>query len=581
MALTHVTLFFVQGSQQWVEQLYRDDSTFAVSLTAALRLATARYSILGSGAQLTRVRISQVGAPHNSVSRHVSAPQPSDLAVIPSLAALVQLSAQGQRPHTRPYWLHGLPVGAWGQFGGIVSLAPLWIGRISSWLQMLVNGGWLVQGTVQVGPSYPIQSLVVSQFPPQPAPITAQVEWNPTNPAVGLVAYLTDAPTILPATQSAFVDATVRIARARWYPPPPPDGPRVNGEFPLQGVRGTTVAAQAQAVPPGGYVSGGTVTLTQNGYLPIVGWTFSRVGTHKVGPARASNAASAAEPFPLQGLPSFVAVPPKPLLPTAAAAAGAVTPYSSPPGTVPVVPPIVVPPPPPPPPPGPFVPMSQEPRPVTLTTLLDVGTWIRQYPGFYGFPDYNPIGIARVTNLVNTWVVLLYGQKPEVLGTNPGILTSIAAGIAAPTAYEIAATRAMTATIPEGASVLLYGYSLGGMICELIWSQYSTLWNILGIVTLGSPVTCLSFFSEPISRFSLFDDPVPNLTPLGLFATLTLIGPVLYSIVSPNPAVTGALQQHVQLCTNPDLARWNAWGQPIGGVGSPLELDSVRMFSAS
>ena len=581
MALTHVTFFFVQGTQQWAEQLYRDDPSFTVSVTKALQLANARYSILGAGALLTRIRVTQLGAPKNSVSRHVSGSQPSTPAVLASIAALLQLSARGQRPHSRPYWLHGLPVGAWAQIGGVVQFAAPWIGPVYDWLGMLVNNGWLVKGTVQVGPSYPIVSLVPSQFPPEPTPITAAADWRPLHPAVGLVAYLLDAPTMLPSTQDRFADAIVRIARTKWFPPPPANGPQVNGEFPLFGVQGTAVSAQAQAVPPGGYASGGTLTFTQNGFLPINGWTFVRIGEHKVGPARSSNAASGSEPMPLLGLPSFVAVPPRPGLPQPAAAAGAIAPYSSPPGTVPVPPPPVVPPPTPPPPPGPFLPESMDPRPVTLTTLLDVGTWLRQYCGFYGYPAYNPIGIAKVTNLERTWVVMLYGQKLEVLGTDPGILTSVAAGIAAPTAYENAVLRAMDPLIPAGDNVLLYGYSLGGMICELIWSRFAKVWNILGIVTLGSPVTCLSFFSEPISRFATFDDQIPNLTPLGLFATLTLLGPALYSIVPKDPNVVGAIQGHIQFCTNPGLARWNAWGQLIPGVGPTLELDALRMFSAS
>ena len=396
MALTHVTMFFVQGKQQWAEQLYRNDDRFSVTVAAALTLATARYSILGAGALLTRVRVSQLGAPKNSVSRNVAGKQPSIPATLASSAALLQLQAQGDRPHTRPYWLHGLPVGAWGQFGGAVSLAPQWAGPIAAWLQLLIGNGWLIQGTVQVGPTYAVQQLVPTQFPPQPVPITAKVDWTPTHPAVGLVAYLYDAPTLTPDTENAFADAVVRIARAKWYPPLPGRGPQVNGQWPLYGVQGTAVAAQTQAIPPGGYALGGTVTLTQNGWLPITGWAFSRVGEHKVGPARASNGPGESDPAPLHGVPDFVVVPPRPLLPPPAVAAQQVAPYSSPPGTVPVPPPPVVPPPPPPPPPGPFEPISMDPRPVTLTTLLDVGTWIRQYSGFYGFPTFHPIGIGKL-----------------------------------------------------------------------------------------------------------------------------------------------------------------------------------------
>ena len=136
----------------------------------------------------------------------------------------------------------------------------------------------------------------------------------------------------------------------------------------------------------------------------------------------------------------------------------------------------------------------------------------------------------------------------------------------------------MRKTIPDGENVLMFGYSLGGMICELIWSNRSTQWNFLNIITLGSPVTCLSGFQEPIFRFATFGDAVPIMTPLGLFATFAGIGGALYSIVAENPDVHGAIPQHVEFCTNPNLSRWNAWGQPIGGVGPPLELDALRMF---
>jgi hypothetical protein len=578
MALTHVTFYFVQGRQQWVEQFYRSDFPYSATVSAALALAQARFSILGAGATLTRFRVSQMGAPHNSISRHVSGPQPSAPATLASTAALMQLQAGTGLPHYRPYWLHGLPSGAWVQIGGVVTLAPQWSGPINAYMALLVKNGWLVQATEQLGPAYPLTQLVQAQYPPEPAPIVAQAQWHALPPSTLLLATIASPPIVLPAPASPFVRQTVRISRAKWFPPPKSGQAQVNGEWPLYGVLDSVIAAQLPAVPPGGWQLGGTVALSQRSYLPITGWTFTRVGTHKVGPARKSNQPSGSTPKPLEGLPVFVTVPDKPLLPPPGVAAQVVAPFAPPPGTVPVPPPPVVPPPSPPPGPGPFVEESMDPRPVTLTTLADVGVWLRQYCGFYGYPDeHYPIGIGKMTNAIDTWVVMLFGQRTEVLGS-PGMLTSIAAGIQAPTAYEAAAAKAMEAIIPEGHSVLMYGYSLGGMVAELLWSEYAGTWQIVSIVTLGSPITCLSYFDQPITRFTASKDIVPIMTPFSTFAFFTGAANLIYTVIPTDPAHPGVIDGHVWFLNNPGLDQYNAWGQPIGGVGGPLELDALRMF---
>lgn len=578
MPVSHVTLFFVQGRQQWAEQLWRVDGTFAGAMTAALALAHARWPILGADVSLTRVRVSQLGAPRISASRHVLGTPAAVPAVPADQAALITLLGSGDRSPARTFWLHGLPQGAWQQQGGIFSLSRQWAGPIAAWLNLLTLGGWRIQSTAALSRPAEVTALAPVANPPTPPLPLVGAQWTLLGVAKFLLAaYLAPEPAPPPDLTDVSAEYLLALLRAKWSSGPSAEA-GVNGEWPIVGQLAGIVGFVGDLFAPGSWLGSGTVQFRKRSYVPIGGWTFLRPGVHQVGPARRSNQPGAPSADPLRGLPEFVTVPAPPPVPTPAEAAPQIAPYASPPGTVPVPPALIQPPPPPPPGPGPFVPESQPPRAVTITTLQDVGIWMRQFPGYYGFPDsYNPIGIAEVTNLVDTWSIWLYGQKPEIT-TSPGVLTSVATGVGLLTDYLAAAKAALLATVPAGASILVFGYSLGGMVAEQLWALRDLPYTFLDIVTLASPVTCVSYFSMPIVRFAAFDDLVPIMTPVSFLATVTATGGLLYNLVPVPPPNNTFPRNHTEFCTSASLGGYNAWGQPLGGVGPPLELAPMQMF---
>ena len=87
-AIYHSTLFFAQGTYGWVEQYFRQDQSLASALVATVTLAAARWPILGAGANLYRVRVSQVGCPGISATCGSPGTPATTLAMSPLQSAL-------------------------------------------------------------------------------------------------------------------------------------------------------------------------------------------------------------------------------------------------------------------------------------------------------------------------------------------------------------------------------------------------------------------------------------------------------------------------------------------------------------
>ena len=583
MAIFHVTYFFAQGTQGWVEQFFRSDSQLASSLTASLSLAQARYSILGAGVTLYRVRCSQVGAPRVSAFSEVNGPTLNTPASLAIQGAQIRLQASPIGQYTRNYLLRGLPQGALVQQGGLWFWASSIAGPAQQWLVMLTSGGWYLEGWGRMSAQFPLAGLTPVGTPPEsvyptPAEYAAAQAYG-----VSSQAWLAGNPTLPPQNLDTGQFPSIRIGRAGWDGLPSTWTNGINGAFEILDIDGPFVT-YAGPLPFAGQWNGrGYAQLRPRIYVPIASAELVGPGTRAVGPARRQTArgftlGQVGEVLggiglgvvqsvfgPLQGLGNDLLS------------------YVTPGGVVPFPPPPVVPPPVPPPPPGSFVAGPATPRPVTLNNLLDVGTWLLQYCGYTPVGDqYAPIGIGRCENLVDTYVVMLGGIEAQVFGTT-GWLAAIAAGIHAPTAYLTAASNAIEAAVPADASIILYGFSLGGIISELLYADPDFSPRIICMVTLASPIAGIPFSRAPIQRFAASLDPVPLLTPIGLLAWVYRLVKAIYQYIpidSAHPVPPGC---HQFFPVNPGLAKYGTFGFPFGGLlpapQPPIELATMIQFT--
>lgn len=571
MPIYHATLFFAQPPLGWREQYYCYSASLADALTSAQSLASIRYSILGSGVSLYRVSVSQVGLVRASASAAVGGYTLPAAAMDAHLVAEIRVQAGGSGLYRRSLLLGGLPVGAVESSGRVWQWSAAVAGPARTWMALLARPPWRLQCWGHDGPTYPLEALAPigtvpdSNFPSEQDADAAA----PFGSAVLVqVSGQVQVPAVNPDTGEA---PSARVSYARWTGTGTPRPAGVNSAGSILYALGSTVVYQGSLPTVGGYLSGGTLQLRPRLYVPITAAVLARQSSRAVGPARkdAVTGLTASQAFAV-GPPTAPAPNPlaPPLLP---ATPPNLSPYTTPVGVVPIPPGPVLPPPPPPPPPGPYVPQAQPPRDVTLRHLGDVGTWMRQtVAGQSPGPTYTPIMIGRCLNLVDTWVVMLYGQQP-VLGGTAGVLASVSAGIHAPTAYLTAAVNAVDALVPPTSQLLVYGYSLGGIIGELLYADPLFTKRTITLVTLASPLAGVPFFQAPISRFCVASDLVPDMTPLGFLATLAFVNAAIYHFLTPDPAAPGFPACHFDFPTHPGLAAYDTFGLP-GSAAPPIEL---------
>lgn len=577
MAIYHTTFFFTQPPLGWREQYYCSAADLQSALVSAARLAQRRYTILGSGVSLYRAAVSQVGAVRASASAAVGGQTLATAAVDAHQGIEVRVVAGSSGLYHRSFFLGGLPAGAWVQRGRVVQWSAALAGPITSWLGLLIGGTWCLQCWGRSSPTYPLVSLTpVETVPDDQFPSAASAD--AATPFGATILAVVQGTVAVPVSQpDSCVPPSVRVSGATWTGGPGGHGRGANSEGELVYAAGDVVVYQGVLPASGSYLSGGSVALRPRIYVPITSVTLSRVAGRDVGKARADaitgqTAAQAAATSPV--IAPVLSLSGQCLMPGIPAD---LSPYRTPAGVVPVPPPLVVPPPIPPPPPGPYVPEPMPPRAVTLRQLGDVGVWMRQsVAGQAAGPDYTPIMIGRCLNLVNTYAILLYGMQPVVGGT-AGALASIGAGIHAPTAYLTAAAQGLERYVPADAQLLIYGYSLGGIIAELLAASPDYSARITTLVTLASPVAGIPFSSIPVLRFCVGPDLVPELTPLGLLATLLFFSQGLYTFLKPDPTAPGFPACHFAFPTHPGLQAYDTFGLP-GSVAPPIELAPLTLL---
>ena len=175
-------------------------------------------------------------------------------------------------------------------------------------------------------------------------------------------------------------------------------------------------------------------------------------------------------------------------------------------------------------PPGSLLPplaIPSEPVVNTFETMLDIGSFLNDNLNVASPapPYYQPIGILKILNLKNSWLVMTSGLYP-FRGTDnaTGLRAAIAAGLGFVNSYQKYIVLAIQKVVPPGANLFLVGLSLGGMCVEgasYILSGY----NQQSVITLASPPIPVSGTRPcPITRFAVVQDLVPLLSVFGLFS---------------------------------------------------------------
>lgn len=482
MAVYHVSLYFATRDHGWREQFYRAEGSFALALAQGLSLAAQRYSILGAGVSLYRVRVTQPGVPHAYASADVRGTTIPVLAMSALVGAQLRLHGGTEGIHQRTYFLRGLPKDALVLGSGPVRFAGTYAGAIAAWLGLL-SRSWLMQVTLNAGPECPVvgitqmaevdrdiygEPLDVSDPPEGATYVFAQLQWSP--PEMADTVHI----------RGARVSPNVRVYRHA-----------VNGRFKVASLLESGVCWYG-TLEGGLYQGGGLAQASYTGYVPITKVQLRGYGSRHCGPpAEALSpvglfAAQAAGPRPPQGL-------------------SPVTPGEMPNPPAPVV--------------------------STVRTARDLAQLI-----FAGYGPGDPpaglgLGVAQVVNAESdTYLVVMTGVDSSSSQTPQNWANALASGIGLPDSYTDQAIEFIRENTPNGCSLILAGHSLGGITAEWVRSKVRSLGGrqVLQITSFGA--AAITIFRHPptrIRRFAVQGDPVPYLSPIGFWAWPNIISALI------------------------------------------------------
>lgn len=550
MPIYHATLFFSTQQHGWVEQFYRIDSALDEALEAAQVLALDRYQILGAGALVYKVRVGVVGAPRATATRMITGQTLAVPAMDAHIGAEIRLQAAGSFRCFRSYFLRGLPREGIVNPAGPSRWHPSIWNAAMLWLLRLSDGKWAMRARSLVGrPATLIGLLPVSiqnggedpaQFgPPMPSGWPVAV-WGWTDQDIGW-------PDLAGAVAGP---PEVRISRVRWSDPSAAKRSGVNGEFPVMNSFANSLYYLGPLPATGSYSGGGTVQIVTHTYLPIGTARLTRGGHRKAGPPTAVPGLVAAAPAGPGTRGSLPTVPRLPLvsLPDLAGQLGQTVPPFTPTG--PLVGPVQPPPYPP--------PISG-----TLRTARDVLVYIATNLTFSGLGvEYQPLGIAKILNMENTWWVGAAGLYPEG-GSSTGKMSAINNAFAGNNQYVIFTRAIIKNNIPDDADLILQGYSLGGMMLENVCAGTQTFPRVKQLTTFGSPITGIGWARAPIVRFAVVNDFVPRMSPAGWFNTL--LKDPFYEIIGEQSPHGWFPANHDRMFENTYLDRYDNWGYAPAG----------------
>jgi len=554
MPTAHATLFFCTAHFGWVEQFFRTDSNLELSLQAAVNLARARFAILGQGVNLYKVRVSQVGSPGASASWATSGLTLTTPAMEAHQGASIDLVAGVGGLYHREYMLRGLPRDALVQTGRVWRWSPALQGPAMAWLALLASQGWQLQCWGRAGPSYPILALA------QSALINADCAGFPFDPAEAdpdttlVVATILGTPVPPPIDPTNGVAPSMRVGRVVWKPTPRGKDARVNGEYDPAYLAPGLVAWQGTLPPVGSYVRGGYVQLRPRLYLPIKSAQLGGLTVKATGGLRRD---AVLPPLPGQEIavtspvvpPGFALTGLNLVLVNVVAGSGI---------------------------PGPPIP---PPPPVdrTLANMQELANYV--WEGYTPVVPArsNSIGIARIVNLQDTWLVAVSGTDTTQSDQALGFPEDVAIALRKPNDFSETLKAAVLANVPPGGKIVYAGHSLGGMVVQELCAKGTAFpRQAVRLITFCAPLVYLPDSSVAVFRYALPLDVVVYASPwaTGATALQTTLGVSFWvqtysslfapfqTYLDPEPVPPSSYLRHTQFNTADILKTYGADGFP-------------------
>lgn len=155
---------------------------------------------------------------------------------------------------------------------------------------------------------------------------------------------------------------------------------------------------------------------------------------------------------------------------------------------------------------------------VTCSTLNEASDFI--FDGGSGEITITPVSLTENGKARKVYIVCVMGMGYNFTKPNNPI-ACVPAAFNIRNQYYRLVRKTMLRYIPKGAEVMLYGHSLGGMICQQLAcdSKLKDPYKITRILTIGSPYIMVVEKNREgtLVRFADTSDTVPKLSPAVLF----------------------------------------------------------------
>jgi len=460
MPAFHCTLFFSYGKDYgWVEQFWRQEPNLNAALAMTLKLAFARFNILGAGATVYRVRVSQAGMPHASLSASVDGTTLANPAMIPIEGVDVRLQSEGSPAHWRNFCLRGIPLDGIEQVGRRWRWSPLLAAKAPAWLNRLATDGWLLRIEEALGPPQPILGMNLIAW--QDNDIFGE-SLNPEDPPDGTTAVVAFTGDHLPQGGTL-----VKVHACRPSPNTPRNRKVINGTHPIFYTYGNTVSWFGD-FGSADSSTGGTVQVCQISYRQIASASLVRRVGKKCGPYK-EGVSTGPVPVAAVQIPAGPLVFPKPVL------------ISGPP---------------------------EPPATNTYITLHDIAAEI--WKGYTEpLSQKDPlIGIARLVGVGSVeYAVFLGGVDRSIeYPLWEQYWEAANAFIGAPDAYTDSVRETIRQNTEDGCALHVFGHSFGGMVAQWLASAGPGLGSryVKTVIGLGTAWVVNSSSFNSVQNYHLF-----------------------------------------------------------------------------
>lgn len=230
---------------------------------------------------------------------------------------------------------------------------------------------------------------------------------------------------------------------------------------------------------------------------------------------------------------------------------------------------------------GSMIPLTTYATPTTLNTSVDVFKIVGKgyNSGTLGPISITPIKITKSgSNNVSGYLVCMSGTE-HVTNQSTYLVTDFKSGFEQNSPYLTAVINAINSNIPKGSNLILAGHSLGGMIAEQASgnSAVKNNYNILNVVTFGSPLVNPFGREGTIKRLGDKKDPVPYMSASGTYLAPWQIG----GLNVEDGGYTDVVKSHTQSYSRTD--EWGAYdtvGIKYGTTHLNLDTNNTKFYHA-